>query len=163
MITRDDIINAYVHLRKTNCSISDEALDFIKNSALEKLKEISEKEGLDNDVKYLNERFTQKEMKAVVGMCIGTGIGIDTVAQYVRYRNEIKKPIKTTRPLKALIKKLVDASVKGYVIQQILDIMYDNEWQTFELEWIDKKIPKKSTQNSLSEFGFNNEEQVLLK
>lgn len=163
MITKDDIINAYVHLRKTNCSISDEALDFIKNSALEKLKEISEKEGMDNDVKYLNERFTQKEMRAVKEMCIGTGIGIDTVAQYVRYRNEIKKPIKTTRPLKALIKKLVDASIKGYVIQEILEIMYDNEWQIFELEWIDKKIPKKSTQNSLSEFGFNSSEQVLLK
>jgi len=163
MITKDDIINAYVHLRKTNFSISDEALDFIKNSALEKLKEMNEKEGLDNDVKYLNERFTQKEMRAVAEMCMGTGIGIDTVAQYVRYRNEIKKPIKTTRPLKALIKKLVDASEKGYVIQEILEIMYDNEWQTFELEWIDKKIPKKSTQNSLSEFGFNSSEQVLLK
>lgn len=163
MITKDDIVNAYVHLRKTNFSISDEALDFIKNSALEKLKEISEKEGMDNDVKYLNERFTQKEMRVVKEMCIGTGIGIDTVAQYVRYRNEIKKPIKTTRPLTALIKKLVDASIKGYVIQEILEIMYDNEWQTFELEWIDKKIPKKSTQNSLSEFGFNSSENVLLK
>ena len=156
MITKKEALQFIERYSEMGCLCGNKAIELVN-------KIYEEEERVDVEVKYLNERFTQKEMRAVAEMCIGTGIGIDKVAQYVRYRNEIKKPIKTTRPLKALIKKLVDASIKGYVIQEILDIMYDNEWQTFELEWIDKKIPKKSTQNSLSEFGFNNEEQVLLK
>ena len=32
------IIEAYIHLRKTNCNIPDEVLDFIKESALAALK-----------------------------------------------------------------------------------------------------------------------------
>lgn len=38
MVTRKDILNAWVFLRIRNHSIPDEVLDFIKNAALEKLK-----------------------------------------------------------------------------------------------------------------------------
>lgn len=157
MITKQEALNYIERYSEMGCLCGNKAVELIN-----KIYEADDA-GMENDVKYLNERFTQKEMKRVAEMCIGTGIGIDTVAQYVRYRNEIKKPIKTTRPLKALIKKLIDAQSKGYEINQVLEIMYDNEWQSFELDWIDKKLPKKSTQNSLSEFGFNQNEQVLLK
>jgi len=92
-----------------------------------------------------------------------TGINIELVAKYVKYRIEIKKPIKTIRPIKSFIRKLVDAKEKGYSIEQVVDIMMDNEWATFELEWIDRKIPKKSIQASLAEFGFNQVTQGLLK
>jgi len=34
---RNDIINAYVRIRKIDHTIPDEVLDFMKNSALEKL------------------------------------------------------------------------------------------------------------------------------
>lgn len=147
MITKKEALSYIARYSEMGCLCGDKAVELV-NKIYEDEKEI------DGNVKYLNERFTQKEMGRVAEMCMGTGIGIDTVAQYVRYRNEIKKPIKTTRPLKALIKKLIDAQSKGYEINQVLEIMYDNEWQSFELDWIDKKLPKKSTQNLLSEFGF---------
>jgi len=37
MITKKDIIDAYVFLRKNNQSIPDEVLDFIKDTCIEKL------------------------------------------------------------------------------------------------------------------------------
>lgn len=37
MTTKDDVIEMYTHLRKTNCSIPDEALEFMKNVCLSKL------------------------------------------------------------------------------------------------------------------------------
>ena len=40
MITKDAIIEAYLFLRKSNHSIPDEVLDFIKDTSLYKLKEI---------------------------------------------------------------------------------------------------------------------------
>lgn len=121
-------------------------------------------EKIDADVKYLNERFTAKEMQKVAGECIGTGIGIDMVADFVRYRNnEIKKPVKTTRPIIALVRKLVDASSQGYDMKQILEIMKDNEWQSFEIDWIQKKLPKRQVGAGLGEFGFNQDNTRLLK
>lgn len=48
MVTRKDILNAYVFLRIRNHSIPDEVLDFIKDAALEKLK---------TDKKEYNEGF----------------------------------------------------------------------------------------------------------
>ena len=38
MVTKDDILNMYSHLRETNSSISDEALDFMKNVCLAKIE-----------------------------------------------------------------------------------------------------------------------------
>ena len=110
---------------------------------------------IEKDADFLTKKFGVVAMREIGVECIGTHIGIETVAQYVRYRAEIKKPLKTTRPLKAFIRKLSNAVTLGYDIKQILDIVYDNEWQTFELEWIEKKLPKITTQSALSEFGFN--------
>ena len=42
MITNQNILDMYVYLRKTNSSISDEALDFMKNTCLSALAEKSE-------------------------------------------------------------------------------------------------------------------------
>ena len=39
MITKETIIEAYVFLRKNNTSVPDETLDFMKDTALEKLQE----------------------------------------------------------------------------------------------------------------------------
>jgi len=135
----------------TRFYISIDELEWVEKLILENNKDAKMEDG----TKYLSTKFTQKEMSRIGAMCIGTSIGIDMVAEYVRYRISIKKPLKTTRPLVAMVKKLIDAEIKGYDIKQILDIMYDNEWQTFELDWIDKKIPKQKTGGGLSEFGFN--------
>jgi|WetSurMetagenome_2_1015567.scaffolds.fasta_scaffold153602_3 hypothetical protein len=40
MISKDEIINAWVFLRKKNHSISDETLDFMKNISIEALEKI---------------------------------------------------------------------------------------------------------------------------
>jgi len=117
----------------------------------------------ENGISYLNSKFTRAEVQRIGAECIGTIVSVDLVARYVKYRIEIKKPLKTTRPLKAFIKKLIDADNKGYSIEQVVDIMMENEWATFELEWIDKKIPKKTTQGALEEFGFNQNTQGILK
>jgi len=37
MITAQDILDIYIHMRETNTNISDEALDFMKNTCLAKL------------------------------------------------------------------------------------------------------------------------------
>ena len=38
MVTEKDINDMYIHLRKTNCSIPDEALDFMRTVCMDKLK-----------------------------------------------------------------------------------------------------------------------------
>ena len=123
-----------------------------------------DKKDIDSSgLSYLKQKFTDRDISRIGAECIRTGISIDLVARYVKYRIEIKKPIKTTRPLKSFIQKLIEAEEKGYSVEQVVDIMMENEWATFELDWIDRKIPKKSTQGSLSEFGFNQGTQGLLK
>ena len=42
MVTKDNIIDMYIHLRKTNMSIPDEALEFMKNVCLSKLENKTE-------------------------------------------------------------------------------------------------------------------------
>jgi len=42
MVTEKQILDMYVHLRKTNSSIPDEALDFMKETCLAKLNENTE-------------------------------------------------------------------------------------------------------------------------
>lgn len=138
----------------------------VKNLTMEKITKIEKfsKKDIDNSVfNYLKQKFKGKDVSKISEECEKTGINIELVAKYVKYRIEIKKPIKTIRPIKSFIRKLVDAKEKGYSIEQVVDIMMDNEWATFELEWIDRKIPKKSIQASLAEFGFNQVTQGLLK
>ena len=138
----------------------------VKSLTLERVSQrekFSKKDTDNSGLGYLKQKFTDREINRIGAECIGTSISIDLVARYVKYRIEIKKPIKTTRPLKAFIKKLIEAEIKGYSVEQVVDIMMENEWATFELEWIDKKIPKKSTRSSLSEFGFNQDAQRLFK
>ena len=138
----------------------------IKNLTMERVtkREKFDKKDIDSSgLSYLKQKFRDREISKIGAECIRTGISIDLVARYVKYRIEIKKPIKTTRPLKSFIQKLIEAEEKGYSVEQVVDIMMENEWATFELDWIDRKIPKKSTQGSLSEFGFNQGTQGLLK
>lgn len=167
MVTKNDIIDAYVHLRKTNCSISDEALDFIKLASLEKLAIINEKEKdaqVDASVKLLENKFGKKSIQELGAVCIGTGIGIDTLADFVKYRNEIKKPLKTSRPLKAFAQELIKITDAGYDMAQAIEIMQNAEWQTLNIDWIIKKMPKQANGGDLTQFGFEPQNaQELLK
>lgn len=42
MVTKKDITDMYVHLRKTNQSISDEALEFMKATCMKAIEETTE-------------------------------------------------------------------------------------------------------------------------
>lgn len=65
MVTRKDILNAWVFLRIRNHSIPDEVLDFIKNAALEKLEPINKdyqaglKDGIAITIKNLENKFKE--------------------------------------------------------------------------------------------------------
>jgi uncharacterized protein YbgA (DUF1722 family) len=55
---------------------------------------------------------------------------------YIKYRKEIKKPIKTYRPLKAHLEQLLLAKQQNKNIDALIQLMKDNEWQTVKAEWL---------------------------
>jgi DNA-binding transcriptional ArsR family regulator len=55
---------------------------------------------------------------------------------YIKYRKEIKKPIKTYRPLKAHLEQLILAKQQNKNIDALIQLMKDNEWQTVKAEWL---------------------------
>jgi hypothetical protein len=119
---------------------------------------------IDADHKMLEKKFGIKTMQDFAQMCIGTVIGIDTLADFVKYRNEIKKPLKTARPLKAYAQELIKISNAGLDARSAIEIMKQHEWQTLNIEWIRKKMPQQATNADLAQFGFKPQHtQELLK
>ena len=109
---------------------------------------------IDTDVKMLEKKFGIKAMQEMAQLCFGTGIGIDTLADFVKYRNEIKKPLKTSRPLKAYAQELIKIKNAGFDIRSAIEIMKQCEWQTLNVDWIKKKMPQVATNADLTQFGF---------
>ena len=58
-MTRNDIINAYIHLRKTDHTISDDVLDFMYQSALARLDSHNVK--LDKYIDRIIEDYPEKD------------------------------------------------------------------------------------------------------
>lgn len=163
MITQKDINNACEHL-KIVATVSDDLIEFMREASIVKLaSETQEDLQIDKDVKMLNKKFGVKVMEEITKMCIGNQIGIDDVADFVNYRNKIKKPLKTERPLKMFIQELIKIKDAGYDIKQSIEIMMNAEWQTLNIEWIAKKIPKQAINTDLAQFGFNKQSVDLLK
>lgn len=163
MITQKDINNACEHL-KIVATVSDDLIEFMREASIVKLaSETQEDLQIDKDVKMLNKKFGVKAMEEIAKMCIGNQIGIDDVADFVNYRNKIKKPLKTERPLKMFIQELIKIKDAGYDIKQSIEIMMNAEWQTLNIDWIAKKIPKQAMSSDLSKFGFNTQNDGLLK
>lgn len=111
-------------------------------------------EKIDADHKMLEKKFGIKVMQDFAQMCIGTVVGIDTLADFVKYRNEIKKPLKTSRPLKAFAQELIKISDAGFDVRSAIEIMKQHEWQTLNIDWIKKKMPQSATSADLAKFGF---------
>lgn len=155
MITQKEINNACEHL-KIVATVSDDLIEFMREASYQKL--MSEENGIDKDVEMLNKKFGIKAMSEIAQKCIGTGIGIDDVANFVKYRNKIKKPLKTERPLKMFIDELIKIKDAGYEIKASIEIMMNCEWQTLNVDWIAKKAPKQAISNDLSKFGFSSQE-----
>jgi hypothetical protein len=163
MITQKEINNACEHL-KIVATVSDDLIEFMREASIAKLaSETQEDLQIDKDVKMLNKKFGIKAMEEIAKMCMGNKIGIDDVADFVNYRNKIKKPLKTERPLKIFIQELIKIKDAGYDIKQSIEIMMNAEWQTLNIEWISKKIPKQAINSDLAQFGFNKQSVDLLK
>lgn len=164
MFTEREINNACEHL-KVVLSVSDDLIEFMRDASIEKLaKDKQELKQIDDDVKFLNRKFGVSKMEDIANMCFGTGIAIEDIADFVRYRTEIKKPLKTERPLKIFIQELIKIKDAGYDIKQSIEIMKNCEWQTLNIDWIVKKMPKQASGIDLSQFGFEKQnKQELLK
>lgn len=67
-------------------------------------------------------------------------VSIDTLLDFIRYRREIKKAVKTPRALKAYIDSLAACVKAGYTKETVIDLMKSNEWQTVKLEWVKKTL-----------------------
>ena len=164
MITVQQINNACEHLKIVS-TVSDDLIEFMCDASIEKLLTAKdEAKQIDDDVKFLNKKFGISKMEDIAKMCFGNGIGIDDIANFTKYRNEIKKPLKTERPLKIFIQELIKIKDAGYDVKTAIEIMMGCEWQTVNLEWIKKKMPQVAIGTDLSQFGFlpqNN--QGLLK
>jgi len=50
MINKNSIIDAYIHIRKNDCTIPDDVLDFMKDAAISKLEAIDKAKGVMNDL-----------------------------------------------------------------------------------------------------------------
>lgn len=166
MITQNEITNACEHL-KVVATVSNEVIDFMMQASIEKLhKDMVEAQDaqIDADAKMLEKKFGTKTMQELAQVCFGTGIGIDTLADFVKYRNEIKKPLKTARPLKAFAQELIKISDAGLDVRCAIEIMKQHEWQTLNIDWIKKKMPQVATGADLTQFGFKPQNvQGLLK
>ena len=49
MINKNSIIDAYVHIRKNDCTIPDDVLDFMKDAAINKLEAIDKAKSVIDD------------------------------------------------------------------------------------------------------------------
>ena len=64
------------------------------------------------------------------------------LTDYIDYRKQIKKVIKTTRPLKAYISQIIALKEKNYNLDEAINIMKEKEWQT--LEFVEKYLKAES-------------------
>jgi len=69
--------------------------------------------------------------------------GEQTLQNFIDYRKQIKKPIKTTAPLKAYITTLRELVKKGYDYKEVIDLQKEREWQTVKSEWVEKSLKPK--------------------
>jgi len=55
---------------------------------------------------------------------------------FYKYRTEIKKPIKTYRPLLAYLNTLIALKNKNINLEEAIKVMKDREWQTLKEDWL---------------------------
>lgn len=71
--------------------------------------------------------------------CNITDISIDYLKDFIQYRIDIKKPLKTIAPLKAYTNVLKELWVLKYKLHDCINIMKEREWLTLKLEYIHKE------------------------
>jgi len=73
--------------------------------------------------KYVESKETTKNEEALI-------------LDYLVYRKQLKKQIKTLAPLKAYYKIILDLHTKGYHVKACIELMKEKEWMTLSEEWI---------------------------
>lgn len=63
---------------------------------------------------------------------------IAIVEDFINYRKEIKKPLKTITPLKTYINVLTELHNLGYKYKDCIDTMKSSEWQSLKVDYIHK-------------------------
>lgn len=58
------------------------------------------------------------------------------LTDFVNYRKQIKKPVKTIQPLKIFLAEIRNIYKSDFDIQEAITTMKNNEWQTIKLEWL---------------------------
>jgi len=56
---------------------------------------------------------------------------------FIAYRKQIKKGLKTERPLRQYLKELDKLCENGYKVTEVVETMKEREWQTLKLEYFD--------------------------
>lgn len=69
---------------------------------------------------------------------------------FLEYRKNIKKPIRTIQPLKAFLNEIRNIYKSGFDVVEAVEIMKSNEWQTIKLEWLQNV--KKSSQIAVQKY-----------
>lgn len=78
----------------------------------------------------------------------------DFVEDFIAYRKQIKKALKTIAPIKLYINSLIELENLGYSFEYCIEQMKSNEWQTVKKEYIHKqsKPQQKSKQQQNNDF-----------
>jgi len=68
-----------------------------------------------------------------------------TILDFIKYRAEIKKPIKTSKPIKLYILELAKCVKAGYDKNEVIELMKSKEWQSLKIDWIKKELSKRES------------------
>lgn len=92
----------------------------------------------------------------------------DFIEDFIAYRKQIKKGLKTIAPIKLYINSLIELENLGYSFEYCIEQMKSNEWQTVKKEYIHKqtKPQQKSRAESNREFiekhyGINEDGNII--
>ncbi len=76
------------------------------------------------------------------------GIKVEELAnEFVNYRKEIKKKVKTYRPIVMYLKELKKLCEAGFDIDECIEEMMFREWQTVKLEYFKKDKKEEPKRN----------------
>ena len=74
----------------------------------------------------------------------------EILSDFIEYRKNIKKPVKTIQPLKIFLNEIREIYKSGFDVVEAVEIMKSNEWQTIKLEWLQNV--KKSSQIAVQKY-----------
>lgn len=78
---------------------------------------------------------------------------IKIAKDFITYRKEIKKHIKTDKPIKMFINNLSILKANGYDIVKCIDEMKKREWQTIELSYLKNRDDLKKEKQDISSWA----------